>query len=447
MKSWLRIATALACGSACRRQPPTPPRAPSRPPTSTCWPAISDPQVSPDGRYVVYVQRETDLEANRGRTDLWLLDLDERQAEAAAADAAFVQRHASALGGGRHQHLFPVVAHRLPADLAPAADRRRSRADHRLSARRGARSAFRQAAGASRSAWRYSRIAPISSARASGSTPLGKKKETGRIFDSLFVRHWDTWNGGTRSNLFVAPVNTDGRAGAPVNVSQALDADVPSKPDGGDEEYTFSPDGARVVFSARVAGREEAWSTNFDLYEAPSDGSAAPRNLTADNPAWDTQPVYLRNGDLAWLAMSRPGFEADRFRIKIMQRRRGARSRAGLGPLGAAPRRGARRPHAARHRERPRADAAVFAWMSTAARATPDLRQGLRRRLRADAARHGGAVARSRLASRSLSTAEQWRAAPADERERGNPRGTVRSAHSSSSASRAGTTKPCTATS
>ena len=65
----------------------------------------------------------------------------------------------------------------------------------------------------------------------------------------------------------------DGRAGTPVNVSKALDADVPSKPDGGDEEFTFSPDGASVVFSARVAGREEAWSTNFDLYEAPSNGA------------------------------------------------------------------------------------------------------------------------------------------------------------------------------
>jgi translocation and assembly module TamB len=32
---------------------------------------------------------------------------------------------------------------------------------------------------------------------------------------------------------------------------------------------------------ARVAGREEAWSTNFDLHVAPVDGSGAPRNLTA----------------------------------------------------------------------------------------------------------------------------------------------------------------------
>src|SRR3954464_2889359 len=37
---------------------------------------VSDPQVSPDGRFVVYVQREADLDANRGRNDLWLVDLD-----------------------------------------------------------------------------------------------------------------------------------------------------------------------------------------------------------------------------------------------------------------------------------------------------------------------------------------------------------------------------------
>ena len=102
-----------------------------------------------------------------------------------------------------------------------------------------------------------------------------------------------------------------------MNVSGKLEANVPSKPMGGDEEYTFSPDGKLLVFSARIAGREEAWSTNFDLYEAAADGTTAPKNLTADNPAWDTQPVFLRNGDLAWLAMKRPGFEADRFAIKL----------------------------------------------------------------------------------------------------------------------------------
>src|SRR5215472_18885913 len=42
---------------------------------------LSDPEVSPDGRYVAYVLRETDMDANKGRTDLWLLDLTRKDAQ------------------------------------------------------------------------------------------------------------------------------------------------------------------------------------------------------------------------------------------------------------------------------------------------------------------------------------------------------------------------------
>ena len=52
-----------------------------------------------------------------------------------------------------------------------------------------------------------------------------------------------------------------------MNVSRALDADVPSKPVRRRRGIRLQPDGSRIVFSARVAGREEPWSTNFDLYE------------------------------------------------------------------------------------------------------------------------------------------------------------------------------------
>jgi dipeptidyl aminopeptidase/acylaminoacyl peptidase len=78
------------------------------------------------------------------------------------------------------------------------------------------------------------------------------------------------------------------------------------------------------VFSARIAGRTEELSTNFDLYQVPVDGSEAPHDLTADNPAWDAQPVFLKNGDLAWLAMDRPGFEADRFHVMLKDAKTGA---------------------------------------------------------------------------------------------------------------------------
>jgi dipeptidyl aminopeptidase/acylaminoacyl peptidase len=313
MKSWLRIATAIACGF-----PYAVLAASALTPTDLNMLArVSDPQVSPDGRHLVYVQRETDLDANRGRSDLWLIDL-----ENAGQKPRRLTQHAAndtsprwAIDGTSIYFLSSRTGSqqiwRLPLSGGEAVQI----TDYPLDV-----NAFRFSSGGGRVALAmevYPDCADLKCTR-DRLDAAAKNKSTGRKFDSLFIRHWDRWNDGTRSNLFVAPLNVDGRAGAAVNVSKALDADVPSKPDGGDEEFTFSPDGARVVFSARVAGKGEAWSTNFDLYQTSSDGASAPRNLTADNPAWDTQPVYLRNGDLAWIAMSRPGFEADRFRIRIM---------------------------------------------------------------------------------------------------------------------------------
>ena len=140
-----------------------------------------------------------------------------------------------------------------------------------------------------------------------------KTKSSGMVFDQLFVRHWDTWMDGTRNHLF----SYDLASGQAVDLMKAMAADSPSKPFGGSEEYTISPDGRTVVFSARDMGRTEAWSTNFDLFEVPVDASAAPRKLTT-NPAMDTQPVFSPDGKtLAYLAMSRPGFEADRLDIVL----------------------------------------------------------------------------------------------------------------------------------
>jgi dipeptidyl aminopeptidase/acylaminoacyl peptidase len=142
---------------------------------------------------------------------------------------------------------------------------------------------------------------------------------TGVVHDRLLFRHWDTWEDGRRSHLFTLPLaEGGGAAGDPVELAPGMDADVPSVPFGGAEEFAFSPDGESIVFTARSAGREEAWSTDFDLWQAAADGSGGARELTADNPAWDTAPVFSPDGrTLAWLAMERPGYEADRFRIRL----------------------------------------------------------------------------------------------------------------------------------
>ena len=137
---------------------------------------------------------------------------------------------------------------------------------------------------------------------------------------------WDAidWPPHIHLLLFVHRVE-NGRAVEPVSLTRTLDADVPSKPFGDASEYTFSPDGNKVVFNARVKGKSESWSTNFDLYEVSINGGE-PRNLTADNPAWDAQPVFSPDGStLAWRAMQRPGFEADRFHIVLMDLKTGER--------------------------------------------------------------------------------------------------------------------------
>ena len=284
---------------------------------------VTDPQVSPDGHYAAFVLRETDIEANRGRTDLWLLDLTQKE----ATPRRLTQNDAN--------------------DSSPrwAPD---SRTLYFLSTRSG-----------QSQVWRLS-LAGGDAARvtdypldvgALGVSPNGeriavtmevfpecadlrctqdkvtareKNKATGRVYDRLFIRHWDTWSSGARSHLFVARINADGKADAPLDLSKSLDADVASKPFGGDEEFAFSPDGTTLVFTARIAGRTEAWSTNFDLYQVPVDHVAQPTNLTGANHAWDTQPVFLQNGDLAYLAMDRPTFEADRFHVMLRDAKTGA---------------------------------------------------------------------------------------------------------------------------
>ena len=317
----LLLACALAAGSV----PPASaaPGAPFTPEDLVMLKRVSDPQLSPDGRRVAYVQRETDLEANKGRTSLWLLD--------------------RTRPGGAPVRLTDGKAN----DSSPrwASD---SRSLYFLSERSGSSQVWRLslASGEARRISDYPlevgsfKVSPrgdrlaLSMAVFPDCADLActrgrldakeKDKASGRIYDRMFVRHWDTWSDGTRSHLFSARLGADGAAGAPLDVSKGFDADIPRKPFGGDEDYAFSPDGATLVFSASSAGRTEAWSTNFDLYQVPVDGSSAPVNLTAANPADDAQPVFLPNGDLAWLAQDRPGFESDRYHVMLRSARSGA---------------------------------------------------------------------------------------------------------------------------
>ncbi|HXY75591.1 MAG TPA: S9 family peptidase [Steroidobacteraceae bacterium] len=284
---------------------------------------VGDPQLSADGRWLVFVERDTDLEANEGRTGLWLIDLK-----------------------GRHREPQRLLRDPKANDLSPrwAPD---SRTLFFLSNRSGSSQVWRARLGdtVAERVTDYPldvlalKVSPRGDALALALAVFPdcatlectrerldarvKDKAKGRSYERLFVRHWDSWSDGTRNHLFSARLR-EGTALAPTDVSRGFDADIPSKPFGSDADYSFSPDGKSLVFSARLAGRTEPWSTNFDLFEVPADGGGTARNLTAGNPANDTQPVFLANGDLAWLAQDRPGFESDRFHIMLRDAASGA---------------------------------------------------------------------------------------------------------------------------
>ena len=154
---------------------------------------------------------------------------------------------------------------------------------------------------------------------------------TGRLYDGSggFVRHWDRWaTPGMPNRVFVFPL-ANGQAqgdGVPVDGSDpatGLVADTPTMPFGGGEEIAFSPDGAQAYFAARLSDGVEPGSTNLDIYVSDLTG-AAPKLLTGSNAATDTMPAPSPDGRyLAWLAMDRPTYEADRLQVRLLDLAKG----------------------------------------------------------------------------------------------------------------------------
>jgi dipeptidyl aminopeptidase/acylaminoacyl peptidase len=270
---------------------------------------VGAPAMSKDGRWLVWAQRETDVAADRGRYDLWTLDLTRADARPVklAADPQLDENDPQLIGSTVY----------FSADDAIWSVPVTGGAPRRVTDFKGGFGGFKVAPTGDRVLiWADRRPGAPTLEPATDKKPAGAG--VGRTYDQLFVRHWDTWADGTRSQLFVVPLaggmaRGNGRALAP-----ALLGDTPSKPFGGGEEVTWSPDGRTVYFALREPGRIEPLSTNLDIFAVPADASAAPANLTAANRATDTQPAVSPDGrTLAWLAMRRPGYEADRFVLTL----------------------------------------------------------------------------------------------------------------------------------
>jgi dipeptidyl aminopeptidase/acylaminoacyl peptidase len=296
---------------------------------------ISEIAAAPDGRRVAYTLRTTDMEANKGRTGIWMVDTGKRgsaplrltdlaansTAAEWSADGRFVYFLSNRSGSTQVWRVTaPGTATRSQARNldAPGADALQVT---NLPLEVGS---FRVSPKGDRilvSVEVYVDCADLACTK-QRMDAAAASKASGVLHQQLFVRHWDTWSDGRRSQLFAMALDDVAR-GTPVNLSGGI-GDVPSKPFGGREDYAFSPDGTQVAFSVRATAGEP-WSTNFDIYAVAAAGGT-PRNLTADNPAWDGQPAFSPDGtQLAYVAMDRPGFEADRFHLVLLNLKSGVK--------------------------------------------------------------------------------------------------------------------------
>lgn len=139
-----------------------------------------------------------------------------------------------------------------------------------------------------------------------------EKKDSALAYDQLMVRHWDHWLDQYREHLHVAVITEQ-----PITDAKNLMADWNTNI-AGMSDVAFTPDSQQVVFSAKIPAADQAWHTNFDIFQVPLTGGEKV-NLTADNPAWDAKPTFSNDGRfMAYLAMKKPGAEADRFGLMLL---------------------------------------------------------------------------------------------------------------------------------
>ncbi|VTR90934.1 peptidase s9 : Dipeptidyl aminopeptidase/acylaminoacyl-peptidase OS=Chloracidobacterium thermophilum (strain B) GN=Cabther_A0062 PE=4 SV=1: PD40: PD40: Peptidase_S9 [Gemmata massiliana] len=277
------------------------------------------PQISPDGKTVVYQVTTVDLAANKSSTALWLAPADGKGEPKQLTDPKGKKDMNPRWSPDGERVLFESTRSGSAQLWVLTAD---GAVKQITDISTGAGSGIWAPDGKS-VAFVSSVYPEFSEKPFAESNKLNKEKDDeiekspvkAKTFSRLFYRHWDEYVGDKRQHLFVCKV--DGTGCRDVTPGDR-DANPTSTTFSSGDDFTFSPDGRYLVFSA-VPEKEESWSTNYDLCRVSvTNTSTKWETLTTDNKAADSGPKFSASGKkLAWRAQKKAGYEADKWDILV----------------------------------------------------------------------------------------------------------------------------------
>ncbi|MBI2926738.1 MAG: S9 family peptidase [Verrucomicrobia bacterium] len=284
---------------------------------------VSDPQASPDGKWVAFVVTAVDKAENKTDSDVWLVSAsggeprqltnspkhdrhprwapDSRQLVFESNRSGAFQLYVISLDGGEARQLTTISTEATQPVWSPD----------------GKHIAFVSAVFPEFSEKSFKESDAVNKKRLD---EREKSKVKARVLTQLLYRHWDSWVDDKRQHLFV--VSPEG--GEPRDLTPGdRDAVPTSSTFSAGDDFDFSPDGKELAYTATpVPTREEAWSTNHDLYTVEL--ASGKRKQLTKNPAADAFPRYAPDGRfIAYRAQERAGFEADRWQLMLLDRATG----------------------------------------------------------------------------------------------------------------------------